>query len=138
MFEVIKSVISAGGYKLAEMQKKIKCFHLRGDLTEAEMDQLLALAAGGACAEGERPQLLTLVQTLAQEVASLAQRVDMLEGKTEEGTENSEYPAWKPWDGISGDYPYGAIVTHNGQVWESTLPGQNVWEPGVHGWVVKD
>ena len=37
---------------------------------------------------------------------------------------------WKPWDGISKDYAYGAIVSHNGQLWESVYNGQNVWEPG--------
>ena len=43
MFDVIKSAISAGGYKLADMQYKIKKLYVLGDLTEAEMDELLAL-----------------------------------------------------------------------------------------------
>ena len=47
MFELIKSVISAGGYKLAEIQHKIKKMYFYNDLTEAQMDELLALAAGG-------------------------------------------------------------------------------------------
>lgn len=29
----------------------------------------------------------------------------------------------------------GAIVTHRGKTWESTIKA-NVWEPGVYGWVV--
>ena len=28
------------------------------------------------------------------------------------------------------------VVTHNGQTWQSTHDGANVWEPGVFGWVV--
>lgn len=32
-------------------------------------------------------------------------------------------------------YNLGDQVTHNGQTWESTI-NANVWEPGVHGWVV--
>ena len=135
MFEVIQSVISAGGYKLTTMQEKIKRFYLRGNITEAEMDELLAMAAVGASTDGERPELLMLIQSLAADVASMKERIDALEGKS---VEETEYPVWKPWDGISNDYQYGAIVSHNGTLWESDFNGQNVWEPGVHGWKVKE
>lgn len=135
MFEVIQSVISAGGYKLTTMQEKIKRFYLRGNITEAEMDELLDMAAVGASTDGERPELLALIQSLAADVASMKERIDALEGKS---VEETEYPAWKPWDGISNDYQYGAIVSHNGTLWESDFNGQNVWEPGVHGWKVKE
>ena len=138
MFEVIKSVIDAGGYKLTALQGKIKRFYLRGDLTEAEMDELLAMAEEGATADGERPEMLALIQRLSAEVAYLRERVDALEGKTKEDTESPEYPAWEPWDGISNNYQYGAIVSHNGHLWESVHNGHNVWEPGVYGWVMKD
>ena len=135
MFEVIQSVISAGGYKLTTMQEKIKRFYLRGNITEAEMDELLAMAAVGASTDGERPELLAMIQSLAADVASMKERIDALEGKS---VEETEYPVWKPWDGISNDYQYGAIVSHNGTLWESDFNGQNVWEPGVHGWKVKE
>ena len=135
MFEVIQSVISAGGYKLTTMQEKIKRFYLRGNITETEMDELLAMAAVGASTDGERPELLALIQSLAADVASMKERIDALEGKS---VEETEYPVWKPWDGISNDYQYGAIVSHNGTLWESDFNGQNVWEPGVHGWKVKE
>ena len=135
MFEVIQSVISAGGYKLTTMQEKIKRFYLRGNITETEMDELLAMAAVGASTDGERPELLMLIQSLAADVASMKERIDALEGKS---VEETEYPVWKPWDGISNDYQYGAIVSHNGKLWESDFNGQNVWEPGVHGWKVKE
>ena len=126
MYNVIKGVISAGGYKLTDMQQKIKKFHIRGDLTEAQMDELLSFASVGVSADAERPEFLTLIQTLAEEVEALKERVLVLEGgHTEEG----EYPVWKPWDGISKDYQSGAIVSHNGELWESVYNGQNVWEP---------
>lgn len=52
----------------------------------------------------------------------------------------SSYQAWEqrfapPW------YRIGDKVTHNGQNWECTAAdanGDNVWEPGVYGWVVID
>ena len=62
-----------------------------------------------------------------------------VEGNSNEN-EQTEYPIWKPWDGISKDYQIGAIVVHNGEVWESTFAGQNVWEPGTVGdnfWIKK-
>jgi hypothetical protein len=46
-----------------------------------------------------------------------------------------EIPAWAPWPGFGPTYQIGDQVTHNGQTWESTA-ANNVWEPGVFGWVV--
>jgi hypothetical protein len=34
-------------------------------------------------------------------------------------------------------YQLGDLVTHNGQTWESTV-NNNVWEPGIYGWIVKE
>lgn len=42
-------------------------------------------------------------------------------------------PEWKQPSGVVGSYPVGAVVYHNGQIWQSKLPA-NVWEPGVVGW----
>lgn len=44
-------------------------------------------------------------------------------------------PAWIAPTGAHDAYALGARVTHNGQVWESTV-NNNVWEPGVFGWIV--
>lgn len=44
----------------------------------------------------------------------------------------------QPWvqpQGAHNAYQIGDRVTHNGQLWESTL-NANVWEPGVAGWIV--
>ena len=42
----------------------------------------------------------------------------------------------QPWvqpTGAQDAYAIGAQVTHNGNLWESTV-ADNVWEPGVFGW----
>lgn len=41
------------------------------------------------------------------------------------------------WEQPNSTNPYqiGDKVSHNGQVWENTI-ANNVWEPGVYGWVV--
>ena len=130
MFEIFKSMISAGGYKLTDIQHKIKKMHLLGDLSEAEMDTLLRMASGGVSTDAERPETLNLIHSLSEKISALEERVNALEG-TE--TETPEYAEWKPWDGISKDSQLGAMVTHNGELWESVFEGQNVWEPGALG-----
>lgn len=130
MYEIVKSVISAGDYKLADIQHKIKKLFVMGDLTEKQADELLAMASGGISVDAERPETLQLIQTLAEEIEALKERVMALEGGNEEQT---EHPAWKAWDGLSTDYQKGAIVSHNGELWQSVFNGQNVWMPGAPG-----
>ena len=130
MYEIMKSVISAGGYKLAEIQHKIKKRYAIGDLTGEEMDQLLALAAGGVSADAERPEVMAMLLSLAERIEALEKK---LNESAEPGTETPEYEAWKPWDGMSNKYQHGEIVSHNGKLWQSVFAGQNVWEPGAAG-----
>ena len=131
MYEIVKSVITAGDYKLADIHHKIKKLFVLGDLTEEQMDELLAMATGGVSADAERPETLQMIQTLAEEIEVLKERVTALEGGKDE--EEAVYPAWKAWDGLSTDYQKGAIVSHNGELWQSVFNGQNVWMPGVPG-----
>lgn len=133
MKNIMKNVIATGGYKLAEIQHKIKKLYIMGDLTETEMDELLALASVGVSTDAERPETLRMIQTLSDKITALEDRVKALEGNTGGGEQPSEYPAWKPWDGISKDYQNGAVVFHNGELWKSVYEGQNVWEPGAVG-----
>ena len=132
MYEVIKSVIKAGGYKLEDIQHKVKKLYVLGDITEEQMDELLTLVYGGVSADAERPENLELIRNLAEQVKTLESRVAALEGAEDDG-DAEEYHAWKAWDGISKDYNEGAIVSHNGELWQSVFGGQNVWEPGAAG-----
>lgn len=133
MFDIIKSVIQAGGYRLADIQYKIKRMYASGELTEIEMKQLLALAFRGVTTDAERPEMLQMIQSLNDKITALEERVKALEGKPDEPDVPGDYPAWKPWDGISKDYQPGAVVSHGGKLWQSVYSGQNVWEPGVVG-----
>jgi hypothetical protein len=139
VYDVMKTTISKGGYRLEEVLNRVKRLFLLGDLTEAEFDELLELAVQGASADAERPELDALIQVIAESLTAIEARVTALEAGNSGGEDNSggaeqpEYPEWKPWDGISKDYLYGAIVSHNGELWISVFSGQNVWEPGVVG-----
>jgi len=44
-----------------------------------------------------------------------------------------EFPEWVQPQGAHDAYSLGAIVSHNGQLWISTVDS-NVWEPSVYGW----
>lgn len=50
------------------------------------------------------------------------------------------YEEWRQPLGSHDAYSEDDIVTHNGKVWVSTVPGEhtNVWEPGVYGWKEKE
>jgi hypothetical protein len=130
MYEVLKSVISAGGYKLADIQHKVKKLYVIGDLTEAQMDELLSIASGGVSTDAERPEVMAMLLSLAERIEALEKK---LHESAEPGEETPEHEAWKPWDGMSNKYQHGAIVSHNGKLWQSVFAGQNVWEPGAAG-----
>lgn len=130
MYEVLKTVIYAGNFKLAEMQHKIKKLYATGDLTEQQLDELLGLATQGVSVDAERPEVLRMLQSLADRVTALEKK---LAPQEEPGDEQPEHEAWQPWDGISDKYQPDAVVAHNGYMWKSTYNGQNVWEPGAPG-----
>jgi len=48
-------------------------------------------------------------------------------------TEVGEIADWVQPTGAHDAYPLGALVKHNGEIWESIVDA-NVWEPGVYGW----
>lgn len=130
MVDIIKSVISAGGYKLADIQHKIKKLYILGDLTEAQMDELLNLSQYNATADAERPETLAILLSLAERISAIEKK---LAGQEDTEGEQAEYETWTPWDGVSNQYQYGSIVSHNGELWISDYRGHNVWQPGAVG-----
>lgn len=52
-----------------------------------------------------------------------------------ENVEHEDFAVpWKAASGAHDAYPVAAVVTHNGQEWYSIV-ANNVWEPGVSGWI---
>ncbi|MBO5953124.1 MAG: hypothetical protein J6Q53_03250 [Oscillospiraceae bacterium] len=130
MYGILKTHIAAGGFKLGEIQHKVKKLYVLGDLTEEQTDELLAMASHGVSADAERPEVMDMLRSLADRVTALEKK---LAAQEDAGEEQPQYAAWKPWDGISDKYQLGAIVAHKDRIWESTHNGQNVWEPGAAG-----
>lgn len=129
MYDMILRIITSGDYKLPDITNKINTMWITGNLTDDQRDNLLSQAAEHLDPETERPENLEMLEKLATRVTDLEKRMSKLEGKSE----NTGYPEWVPWDGLSDNYQYGDIVAHNGKIWKSTYNGQNVWEPGTVG-----
>ena len=130
MYDIFRNRINAGGYQLADIQQRIKKLYALGDLTEDQLDELMALSQRNAAADAERPETLKLLRQLSNRVAALE---NLMLPKEDDNGETSQNDAWKPWDGINDNYRYGAVVSHNGKRWVSVFNGQNVWEPGSAG-----
>lgn len=130
MYNIIKTEIK-GGRKLPEVTRLINIAMGAGKLTEAQFRELNEEALAAANPDENQPDLRQMVLALEERVKALEEKNGTTRPDAPE--DGGEYPAWKPWDGISKDYQQGAIVTHNGKLWQSAFAGQNTWEPGTIG-----
>lgn len=126
MKTILENVIRNGKMPLKEISERIDTMYVDGRLSAEERSALVELMHGNARAENEAPDWQTAFRALTA-------RVEALEEKLGDGEEGTAIPAWQPWDGLSAGYAYGAVVTHNGMYWRSTMMGVNVWEPGAPG-----
>ena len=131
MYGILKSRISSGGFKLEEIQNKVKKLYAIGELTDEQMDELLELSQQKADPEAERPDIMEILRSVVDRVTAIEEKMKDSDAGSEEDA--AVYEAWAPWDGISNKYQNGAIVSHNGKLWKSTYVGQNTWEPGTIG-----
>lgn len=53
------------------------------------------------------------------------------------GFTDSGVPVWTQPLGATDAYKKGDIVSHNGQLYVSTVDA-NVWQPGIYGWELKN
>ena len=133
MYDVLKSVIVNGGYKLEEIQYKIKKLYALGDLTEEQTDELLSLSQHYVSVDAERPETITMLRNLSDRIAAIEKKLESGEAPSDTPTDETVYEEWKPWDGLSTKYQPGSTVSHNGKLWQSVHTGQNTWEPGAAG-----
>ena len=70
MYDFIKNLIAAGGYRLDAMERTIERHYVRGDLTDAQRVELLQLAADNAD-ESKEINVLDILADLEQRVSRL-------------------------------------------------------------------
>ena len=135
MYEIIQTAILTGGYDLQSMAKKIDALFAADRLTADEWQKLRKLCLDHIKPEDTRPELQQQLEYLAARVTALEEKVEALEtGQSGETGGETVYEDWQqPIAGLTDKYQQGAIVRHNGKLWQSAYHGQNVWEPGVQG-----
>jgi hypothetical protein len=119
MYEIIKSVISRGDYNLADVLLKINTLWAENKINSNQRDELVELAQNGAKVENN-------VDVFAK-LNELEQRIQALEGKTEDEVDIEEYVGGK-W------YRAGDKVLENGIAYECIAPegAVCVWSPSQY------
>jgi len=105
MKEFIEQVIAKGDYKLDELEAKIKKLYVLGDLTEAEMDELLVLAADSVDNSAQVDMFAMIVD--------LQHRVEALE--------TADFPVWKK-----------GYVTKKGEIVKIDLDGDGTLDYAMY------
>lgn len=118
MEKIFKSVIEQGGYDLAALLGKIDAYHIQGRLSDAQREELCALARSNARAE-DSVDLLSKLQELEARVAALE--------NTAPETAAEAYTPGK-W------YYAGNQCLFEGEVYTCTAPEGVVcvWSPAEH------
>lgn len=120
MFDVTKTVIETGRYKLSEMLRKIDTIWMQGDITDDERQSLIQMAKQDPDTNAELD--------LAKKIEELDKRVAALEaGESGGGAESAEYPEY-----VAGKWYYnGDKMSYNGKRYTCTAPSGVVcvWSP---------
>ena len=134
-YDIVEMGILTGGYDLQAMASKIDALYAADRLSADEWQKLRKLCLDHLRPEDTRPELQQQLEYLAARVTAAEARLDALEsGQSGETGGEAVYEDWvQPIAGLTDKYQQGAIVRHNGKLWQSTYHGQNVWEPGVLG-----
>ena len=136
MYDIIKNIIQNGMFKVSDLTTKIDTLWAESKLSDDERNELVQMMTDFLNPSTEAPELKDLYERLEARVVVLEGAVKELQGGGEEEPEPGEIaiPTWVPWDGISDNYQYGAVVKHNEKYWQNMLQGvQNTWEPGAVG-----
>lgn len=126
MKTIFENVIKKGGYDLTAMLAKIDAYHIEGKITDAERDELYALARANPEGQydyrGEIERLWVAVKALQN-------------GNSTDNKENDVVAEWKQPTGAHDAYMKGDKVIFKGDVYESLIDS-NVWSPEVYpsGW----
>lgn len=134
MYNIIKNEIK-NGTAYTKVCRMIDIAKGAQRINDEQYAQLHREALAAADGNDNQPELREMVLALEERVKALEEKAGVTHEPEQDETNQTEYETWKPWDGLSNKYQYGAIVYHpgTGKLWESTFSGQNTWEPGAIG-----
>lgn len=136
MKTIFENVIKKGGYDLTALLAKIDAYHIEGKITDAERDELYALARTAPQAQYD----------LKVEIEHLWAAVRALQGGNTPSEDNGgsagsdAVAAWKQPTGAHDAYMVGDKMLYtDGKVYKSLLDN-NVWSPDVYpnGWAEEE
>lgn len=134
---ILKNIVKSGEFDLTRITELIEKGYVAGAYSAEEREELLKLRNQYLKPESQTPEMQEVLKRLEEKYAALEARVIKLEkngSEESETTEDDEYPAWHPWNGIPGTgYAFGAKCSHFGFKYVSNYQGENTWEPGVLG-----
>lgn len=136
MYDIIKNIIQNGMFKVSDLTTKIDVLWAESKLSDDERNELVQMMTDFLNPSTEAPDPKDLYERLEARVIVLEGAAKKLQSSGEEEPEPGEIviPAWVPWDGISDNYQYGAVVTHSDKYWQNMLQDvRNTWEPGAVG-----
>lgn len=128
------AVINNGNYDLSQLLQRIDDYHIADKLTDAEHEELIAAARGGATpgldAGREIQMLWGAIHVLTARVAQLEGNVSEDDGGAVDGDSVAEYV---PPTGAHDAYYAGDLVRYKGAVYECIAPEgvACVWSPDV-------
>lgn len=129
MYTITKSVIESGNYELSDMLKKLDTLWVQGSITDAEHEELIALARENANVQ-QSMDIMAKIEELDKRVKALEDAMTNNDSSdNEEETEPTEptYPEY-----TAGNWYYtGDKVTFEGKVYECIAPDgvACVWSP---------
>ena len=134
-YYIVETATLTGGYDLQAMATKIDTLYSADRLTAEEWQKLRKPCCDKLKPEDTRPELQEQLEYLSARVTALEAQVAALEtGQPGKTGGDADYEDWvQPIAVLTDKYQQGAIVRHNGKLWQSAYPGQNVWEPGAVG-----
>lgn len=121
MYTITKNVIESGNYELSDMLKKLDTLWVQGSITDAEREELIALAREKAGVQ----QSIDIIAKLEE----LDKRVKALEEAEKEPTEE---PTETYEEYVAGKWYYnGDRISFEGKNYECTAPEgvACVWSP---------
>ena len=136
IYEIIKSTIESKKYELIDILAKIEKRCFEGQMTEAERDELVALARECANPQNSYAPFQEQIEKLANEVKLLREEVAALKnGGTVEEETTEEYPEYVQPTGGHDAYKVGDKITYKGKKYECLIGGC-VWNPDGYpqGW----
>lgn len=111
MYEVVKTLIEAGGFDLTDMCSRIEVLFARGQLSEEDSAKLTEMAREHAEMEAVYPELSARVTELETWRRDVEARLKDLEGTGEPEPED-EYPEWHKPTGANNAYYTGNKMTY--------------------------